>query len=216
MECDICSRPHGARRPFNCITCARNTLYELRIDHAGVLVEREELGKQVAQATSTSDKNIRDRETGGRPSRRFALISAKTAQAQVDHRVQGIADHMEALRQEIRKARQEISARKAALAQRKRTLEAVVQTVETRRAKTVEDIGFQMTRREQIWESRQKKLEFYRSYLCREAAKLYGLKRQRRIRNGVAVDQYIIGGLIIPDLREINSEYAFEALLSSS
>ena len=202
MDCDICSRPHSARLPFNCLTCARNLLYQPRIDHATVLFEKDGLESTIAIATSKSDRSQGESKE---LSRRYELEAAKIAKVQTDEQTKETESHIQILRQEIKAARQEISARKVALAQRHRMMEGVRQIAQQRRAKAVEDIESQVTRREEKWAAKSKRLEVNRAFLCHEAAKVYGLKCKRKMRNGVVFEQYSIGGVAIPDLREINS-----------
>ncbi|KAL4784287.1 UV radiation resistance protein and autophagy-related subunit 14-domain-containing protein [Aspergillus varians] len=45
MSCDICTRAQTLS--FLCPTCARNRLYQLHVDNASVLLEREYLGQQI-------------------------------------------------------------------------------------------------------------------------------------------------------------------------
>lgn len=203
MECEACSRPAGPRLAFHCTTCARNLLYQPRIDQASVLLEKEALGSQIAQAILEVQNG--DASSANGVSRRHRVEAARTEKTQVDNQTNGISSHIEILRQETRSARQEISSRKAALTQRRQRMDAVTQMVKMRRNRYIATIRSDIAQKDQAWNAKAKRLEGHRAFLCREVAQLYGLKCKRRTRNRIIVEQYSIGGVVIPDLRDMNS-----------
>ena len=204
MECDVCSRVNTSQLPFYCTTCARNVLYEPRIDHARVLVEKEYTSSRIAQATNKT-RESKDLSDDPRLSSRYVVELATTEKIQADQRVDDISTHMRILREEIKSAKQEISARKTALASRQRTIQSVQQAVSPERSRVLEGIQTQTARKTQAWSSVHERMQKDRGHLCREVANLYGLTAKRTIRKGIASQQYSIGGIAIPDLRDINN-----------
>lgn len=204
MECDVCSRVNTSQLPFYCTTCARNVLYEPRIDHAQVLVEKDYACSRITQATNKTGENEELLDVP-RLSSRYLVELSTTEKIQADQRVDDISTHMRILREEIKSAKQEIAARKTALASRRGTIQSVQQFIVPQRNRTLEGIQTQTARKAQAWTSAHERMQKDRGLLCREVANLYGLKSKRTIRKGIASQQYSIGGVWIPDLRDINN-----------
>ena len=204
MECDVCSRNQTSQLPFYCVTCTRNVLYEPRIDYSRILLEKGDVESRITQAICKEEGHAYTKQAPG-PSLRFAAEKVTAEKIRSDQAVQGISAHMEVLRNEIKSAKLEISSRKTALARRRSTTQAVQQTVDRRRERTLEGLNAQEAKSEQAWSSKYKRIQQDRAFLCKEVARLYGLKSIRKIRKGVASEQYSIGGVVIPDLREINN-----------
>ena len=213
MSCHICSRQPGSRLPFNCSTCARNHLYQLRLETAKILLERDSLGQQIHSPTSSTDAKdeeaAREQVVGGRGqkhSSRWAVQAANTREAQSSARTKAVLDHVEILKQEIKQGKEEISKRKAALAQRRSDAESANYQLSERRNTTLTTVQNTTKRTEHLWNSLHNKTAESRIFLCREAANLYGLRQKVRRKDGKARDTYTIGGVGIIDLRDMNSE----------
>ncbi|KAL4798147.1 UV radiation resistance protein and autophagy-related subunit 14-domain-containing protein [Aspergillus venezuelensis] len=65
MSCDICTRAQSSA--LLCSTCARSHLYELRLNNAGVLLEREYLGQQIETAVKEAGDQEQIREADAKP-----------------------------------------------------------------------------------------------------------------------------------------------------
>src|SRR5438046_1049021 len=110
MTCHVCSRSPNSRLPFYCTTCARNQLYQLRVEHIGVLLEKETAGRHIESAIvskranadvpvncETSDKS---RQDGNNPTR-WTIQAAQSRSAQSRVRTDAILNHVEILKEEI-------------------------------------------------------------------------------------------------------------------
>jgi hypothetical protein len=202
MQCDICFRTGGHRLPFLCPTDARNQLYEPRIKHARVLLEKDALDQQITSLLSSPVHSTE--KHGNAPAaiqQDVASILAEKDQA-VD-RTQQIIEHADELRAKIQKARVEIAKKQTVLGRRKSELGSAVNGVGARRIRQTEEVEKTVRITKYKWNQTHAVTASSRIFLCGEAAKLYGLRRVRR--NG-GLEDYKIGGIGIVDLRALNSE----------
>jgi hypothetical protein len=205
MQCDICFRTGGRKLPFLCATDARNQLYEPRLRHARVLLEKEQLDKEVSALVSrTSIEEVAgpSTETTQRSSTRCdvdKLIAERDAS--VDRTAQIIAQADE-LRAKVDEARADIAQRKAILAQRKSSLAIARDGLEAKRTKQLEDIERATKMSLYKWNQKHVMTIQSRAFLCAEVASLYGLQRQKN--SETRLDEYSIGGVKIVDLKAMN------------
>ncbi|KAK4190480.1 UV radiation resistance protein and autophagy-related subunit 14-domain-containing protein [Podospora australis] len=189
MNCSVCNRPHHAKTlPFLCAVDARNRLYELRIDVTKAQVENEELERQVDDAVKAQDsrthlEDLRDKE-----------------EAAVDRTNQIIAQ-ADRLRIEVEAARKEIEAKKDVLARRRSDLASVSAGGSSRRIKQLEEAERAVQRTKYKWGRSYDTMAATRTFLCEEAARLYGL---RQVKKG-SVKRYEIGGVEIFDVFAMNN-----------
>jgi hypothetical protein len=205
MQCDICFRTAG--KEWLCPTDARNILYESRIQNARVLLEKDALDQQITTLLAAQSKS----KDGDGNSLALAASVVDTAailaeKDQAIDRTKQIIAHADELRAKVDQAREEIAKRKASLTRRKSELASAANGVDARRARQTEDVEKSIRMTKYKWNQGHVTTASSRSFLCGEAAKLYGLKRIRR--NG-AVEEYSIGGMGIVDLRSMNSKSVF-------
>ena len=210
MECDICSRTSSLNLPFHCITCARNVLYEPRLEASRVLLEKESLGKTIENVVKTRPKGSDEQkkksknEEIGLP-QRWSRGTAKVRTVESEAKTGELQKHALSLREEIRTARDEISQRKAVLERRRKDVKTVRTTLLGRRTAGTNKLTESMRKGTQSWSGVNSKTTDTRAFLCREAALLYSLKQKKKPRGGTVEDQYSIGGIPLVDLKEINS-----------
>ena len=201
MQCDICFRTGG--KEYLCPTDARNLLYEPRLQNARVLLEKDALEQEVTNLllNSSNDRGT-TQTTGLAQSEDVPAIIAEREQAV--NRTQEIISWADELRAKIESARDEIAKRKAVMARRKSELASALSGTSARRTRQLEEVekSIRMTRYK--WNQSHGTTASSRTFLCGEAAKLYGLKRARR--NG-SLEEYRIGGVNITDLRSLNSMF---------
>lgn len=209
MQCDICHRSASSRLPFNCTLCARNALYQPRIELAQALLYRESLGKEVDQAVKSSSK---PRKTTNPTSTKFFETSptwvarrAAAEQTLSEEKTRTLHDHVQSLRDEIQIAKAEIAERKARLQARRSEAVSAKRELSQSQATAVEPVEKGIRRTEHRWDILHNKTSEARLFLCREAALLYSLQQRKRKRGGLGRDIYFIGGVPIPDLRDLNS-----------
>jgi chromosome segregation ATPase len=200
MQCDICFRTGGQKLPFLCPTDARNRLYEPRVHHAQILLEKDALDQQITNLLSSPQRNGEASPNGANDRPGVARLLAEKDQA-LD-RTQEIIAHADELRDKINKAREEIAKRKAIIDRRKSELASATNGVEARRNRQMDDVEKALRMTKYKWNQAHSITASSRTFLCGEAAKLYGLRRVRR--NG-AVEEYKIGGISVVDLRAMNS-----------
>lgn len=214
MICHICFRPPNSRRPFYCPTCARSQLYQLRVENAGVLLERSSIGQQIedAVAKGTSQEESREPDKTLRleegASRRCALQAATTRQAESAARTRALNERVKSLRADIKNKQTDISQRKAVLSRRRSDAESAKYQLAEREAATLANIENNTKRTDHLWHSLHSKTAEARIFLCREAANLYGLRQKvvDKDKEGGPREIYMIGGVPIVDLREMSGK----------
>lgn len=214
MNCDVCHRPASSKLPFLCSTCVRNDLYGLRLENVNVLLQKEELGRQVEEVingTKAGDasRGGEDVEAVDKTAGRWTIETARASQAESAERTRTIHDHIEILKKEIKDGKEDISKRKASIAQRRSDAESANHQLGQRRATTLSGAEKSIKKTEQLWNSLHAKTSESRGLLCREAADLCGLRQRKRMKGVVLREDYAIGGVGILDLREMNSGYRF-------
>ena len=210
MQCDVCQRSPNNRIPFNCTLCARSALYQPRIQLAQTLLQTEALGKEVEQNVTglaqpkkaTKTFSIKAPEL----SPTWAVQRAAAEQKASEEKSRHIYDHVQTLREEIQKAKAEITARRKILQRRRSDFASARQELSQSRPHAVEDVEKGMRRIEHRWDTLHNKTAESRVFLCREAALLYGLQQRKRKKGGLGRDVYVIGGVPIADLRDLNSK----------
>lgn len=204
MQCDICFRTGGSRLPFLCSTDARNRLYDPRIQNAQILLENDALEQQISTLVSAQAVG-QDNERDERPDSGLKLSSILAEKDQVVDRTRQIITQADELRAKVQTARDEITERKALLSRRKSDLASASNGIDARRTRQVEEVEKSVRMTKYKWNQGHATMAASRAFLCGEAAKLYGLKRQKK---SAGPDEYRIGGITIVDLRAMNSKYS--------
>ena len=209
MQCDICKRPSSSRLPFNCVDCARNALYEPRVQLAQILLQNEAISKDVernigAKSTSNNSRtvaNIKSPELRGA----WTLEQAKGDQICSTAKTQAMLSHVEALRKETESMKIEVAKRKSSLLKRRSVLKSAVNALSQHELVALKPVEKGVRRIQHRWDAIHTKTAESRVFLCREAAQLYGLQQRKRRKGTLGRDVYLIGGIPIVDLRDLNS-----------
>jgi hypothetical protein len=190
------------------VSCARNALYELRIDNARALLDREAASNKVdhfAPATKT-DIDLLARLSDTRIAGRVDISHASARTAQCREGIEQVQTHSELLRREIEEGKAEISRRKALLTQRRSEHSPASKAMAEWRKTSMESVQKAIRRTSTKATQQHQRMVDSRAFLCREAATLYGLKqRKKRGKDGVIIEDYFIGEVGIVDLRHMNS-----------
>ncbi|KAL3455557.1 UV radiation resistance protein and autophagy-related subunit 14-domain-containing protein [Aspergillus heterothallicus] len=176
MSCDICARAHTPRLRLLCPTCARNSLYQLRLENASVLLEKEYLSQQIEDAVTSKLSAENPQTTDRENCKIWALQSIINRQTQSYERTKSLAAQIESLRSEI----------------------------QDRNAGALTSIQNNHKRTDHLWNTLHTKTAEARIFLCREVASLYGLRQKVKKRNNELKELYMIGGVNIFDLRDLN------------
>lgn len=195
--CSLCDRSHHGRVPFLCAVDARNRLYPLRVQNARALIENEELERTVGEEEA-SKKPYLDRLKS-----EMAAANARTAE---------IMAQCERLKRQAEQTRKEVEKKKDVLARKESDLSAMSTGVAARRNRQLEETQESIRRIRFKWAACADTMVSTRSFLCEEAARLFGL---RQIRKGSS-KRYELGGVEIIDLHALNSELAHFLPISPS
>ncbi|OBT70143.1 hypothetical protein VE03_00633 [Pseudogymnoascus sp. 23342-1-I1] len=227
IHCDICFRPGSRKLPFLCATDARNQLYEPRLRHAEVLLQNDALSQEIAALTTedpTASSNDAQDTSTSTPASPPAERTPQQLALDLEHtlserdaslsRTASIIRKADALRLSITHARASITARKAALEARQRALEKARNGLAARQQKVLDDHAKASKMSTYRWNHAHALTVQARAFLCYQAAELYGLQRVRPRGVGGGVDEYMIGGIRIIDLRHMNTSSA--SLISAS
>lgn len=219
MSCHICDSTHS-RLLFLCPTCARNRLYQLRLETTRALLEKEHLGKQIEATVARVDLEARHREPGDRHSesncqgsRAWSLQLTSSKQAASSSRREDLSRNIEALKEEIRVKKAGLAGRRATLSRRRADAESAQYQLKEREEATLTGVQNTAKRTEHLWHSLHSKTAEARIFLCREAAHLYGL-RPKKPEKGDRRQLYMLGGMPIMDLRDMNGKVSFELVSS--
>ena len=209
MECDICQRPAGAKLHLNCTSCARNSLYFPRIQHAQLLLETESIGREV-------EKNVEDAsKSKGLPKKHasisdvhptFAIERATAERIVSSEKTEKIMAQAEMLRAQIEDMKQYLVTKRAEHSQRRKELAAARERLTERQKTDFVPVQKNITRSRSHWDTLHAKIAEARACLCKETAHLYGLQQRKRRKGTPGRDLYFIGGLPVPDLRDLNRE----------
>jgi hypothetical protein len=137
----------------------------------------------------------------------YELEEMKSESAALSERIRLISDRAEALNLEMKEHRKNILSKKAAMSQRRSDAESATYGREGRETKELEAVEGSIKRMKRRWNMKHEDIVIGRSSLCKEAARLAGLSRVKRMRpDGIIREFYLIGnGLNVFDLRELHS-----------
>ncbi|KAI9367819.1 UV radiation resistance protein and autophagy-related subunit 14-domain-containing protein [Aspergillus egyptiacus] len=188
MSCDICARAHSPRLQFLCPTCARNQLYDLRFKNATFLLERERLSLQIeaaVNANSAPGNSLKEHGeyksvTGNGSSKLWTLENITNKRALSSARQKAVSSEIE------KSAKYQLAEREAAC---------------------LAGIQNNIKRTDHLWHSLHSKTAEARIFLCREVASLYGLRQKVKKRDNGPKESYMIGGVSIIDLRDLNGKF---------
>lgn len=209
MQCDICQRPSSTRLPFNCTTCAQNTLYGPRIQQAQLLLETESIGREVETYVGSIQK-AKDASSNNANSSAihptFGIERATAERLVLAEQTEKIMAQTKLLRDQTEEMKRYLSNKRKEHSKRRSDLEDAKKVLLQRQITNLEPVQKSIKRTQSHWEVLHTKTVKARRFLCEEAAELYGLQQRKRRKGVTGRDLYYIGGLPIPDLRDLNSE----------
>ncbi|KAJ4271446.1 autophagy protein 14 [Fusarium torreyae] len=192
MDCEICHRNHDAKRlPFLCTVDARNAIFDGRIRNVQLLVENEDLQKEINELLEETSIPTKDHKDSLQAQQRIA-----------EDRTTQILAAADKLRNDIKAARDEIQSRKAALSRRKSDIAAVSDGLLERRVRQQKEMEKAINMVKYRWSRGADDMARTRSFLCMEAARLYGLNR---VKGSAGKYEYYLGGIPVVDLTAMNS-----------
>ena len=219
MECDICGKAGNLAYPLHCITCARSYLEQPRIELARSLIDRDAVEKHVQAVIHGSEDraiqhvSLTDSKGGLLVDRHectnnlnWQRTKAETAETQ--ERLQLISEQADRLREQMAATRKQLEANRASNAQRRSDLSSATYGIDSRRANELDKVQQIIRRLDYKSEKLHHDTIELRMQLCTTAAKLAGLKLNRRkTKDGGIKDVVHIGPgtrLRVWDLRHLN------------
>lgn len=223
MQCSICERDASH---VCCAACARHTAWPIRYNTLICTSETTALEEQISQylGASTEGGQVRSDPVRHREKAHFEIqtrscehsiaeITEETKKIQRDiegsmfhpvyHLLRTESHHVSACPwANLCIVKEKISALRQQNLKRRLQFEEVSSGLEEKRAIMLDSISRETRRTKQKWNALQNRTAEARTYLCKEAASLYGLKMKRRKKGTV---EYIIGNVQIPDLQELGS-----------
>jgi hypothetical protein len=203
LECDICLRPHSHKLPFYCPVDARNQLYELRLRHARVLLEKDGLDREISSLVTDDlrDTAGTDAEHGLQVPVRVTTNDSKAEAAR--DRTQQIIQKAEELRRSVEAAKADIASRKAVIQKGRQILEKTRNGLEARRNKQQDEVAKAIRLAKGRWNYCHAMTVQCRPYLCWQIGSLFALQRLKSEHS--LVTEFAIGGVKMVDLRNMNT-----------
>ena len=212
LQCQVCAKAPSSLLPFYCLTCARNILYEPRVEHAQLLLSKEALAKEVEQAVKAGKSDERlDQNAPGTPNSHGGVVNriyyeqAKARQSESSANTQSILEVTESLHGDVKKIKEDISTKKASLFARRAALGDARKELTRVEDQTIEPLRKDVALVRGRWDTVHGTTAEVRVLLCKEVAALYGLQQRKRKKGIPGRDLYLIGGVPIVDLRDLNS-----------
>ncbi|MCJ1404928.1 hypothetical protein MMC11_008154 [Xylographa trunciseda] len=213
--CQICGRSGSSALVLNCATCARNALYEPRLQHVQSLLSKEALGREVEQAL-TAGKDPKRTPKVAHPSARTAYELSTSKLSEVVERTKTVLSHADILQNQTKEMRLEMAMRKAAQGKCRTALTAAKRDLAEEDAKATEPVQKAITKTNSTWNTLHAETVKSRIFLCREVASLYGLQQRKRKKGISGRDTYLIGGVPIVDIRDINTADPLQITVSTA
>ena len=209
MQCDICRRSPSNRLPFNCTHCARGALYDPRLQHAQALLEVESVGHEVERkigATPSFAYTPYETEGSLEAHPTFAIERTTAERVVLAEQTEKIIAQAQMLRRQIDDIQVYLVNKREEHSKRRSDLEAAKRRLNQRQNSDFEPLQKSIKRAHSHWDVLHAKTAESRIFLCKEAAYLYGLQQHKRKKGVTGRDLYYIGGLPLPDLRDLNSK----------
>ncbi|KAE8376189.1 UV radiation resistance protein and autophagy-related subunit 14-domain-containing protein, partial [Aspergillus bertholletiae] len=212
MSCHVCSRAPTSRLKYLCPSCARNQLYQLRIENARILLEKESLEQQINNAVSSTYtlEALSERPDSGHLSLKdeehiaWPIQTIFNEKAKSSLRIKLLESRTKGLRLEIKNQKRNVSEHKLTLARRRSDAGSANYQLAEREAAIISSIHNNAIRTDHLWHTLHSKTAEARIFLCREAAYLYNLRQKVRKADGETKEEYTVGGIPIIDLRDLN------------
>jgi len=216
MECQLCLEHISQVKKAICPSCVRTILYKPRLDRLQSIINKEALTNRIQLILDTvshdnssplsSASQIVDITESGR---KFEVARQAELIKRIDLHIRDVHEQQKLVQKRVIEIRQSNARISADNAERQQKLDQARKEFEQGREGKLEEIMSDCAR----LENRLIKIRRYstesRKRACEETAHLLGLcKRKVYSSDGsTTVDQYTIGKVTIPDLRDMNSMF---------
>jgi hypothetical protein len=206
-SCPMCDKHITDQHRAKCANCVNTMLYDCRFDLARVLLEKESLEKKIEAIVGPEPEEPLDEETA-RLRKVWQRQQEKLEEQRVKEGQEEVQRQLIIARKEVEERKAHAQALKDNLQQRRANLAMVKDAHIRNSAKKKEDLKAENERLKAQYDALHNKIVDTRALLCREAANLLRLTHyKKKTKSGIIKDRYYIAGLLLPDLKEINSEY---------
>ncbi|KAF4555794.1 putative autophagy-related protein 14 [Elsinoe fawcettii] len=214
MECNICAKRLGCKRQAHCPSCVRASLYAPRLEQINALLDREKLHKRVqtvlkppSQLGSSDLSSASQIVDLTEASRKLEVERHRSHIGAVEARLESVREQQRHLKAQIAEARKDNAARKREQDKDRSRIAAARKKLQDEWVSQSETAASECKRLQRRLAKVQEHTVEGRQKLCMETAFLAGLNlKHRRRRDGLlSEDRYMIAGISIPDLRELNT-----------
>ena len=208
MACGICERKFSTRRKPFCPSCAKAILTPPRIEQAAALLGREKAHTHVEAIVRPGNDGILaalpedadwDAITAGLKTHSSERVEDE--KEAVLGRVREITERAEQLRREIEEHKAWITSREEVNTRRRNDLAKEHTQLQKHMTRTLEPIHAATRKARHRLNKVHGRTAEAREYLCKEASSLSGLKKARTAEGKM---QYLLSGLPLPSLKELN------------
>jgi hypothetical protein len=214
MECDlcgICDRHFDKTRNPLCIACAQATLYEPRVRHVTGLLDRENAHAHTEAIVRPGNDGVlaalpqdADWDAITNAVKKHSSERARAEQTRAETRIDAIAEQAEVLRRQVEEHRRYIQELRDVIEIRRRELSGERQELAKRKPLALGPVQLAKQKAAQRLDRIHGRTVEARSYICRHSSSLNGVHQLRDAR-GKHTGRYELNGLIIPNLKELNS-----------
>lgn len=208
MACDLCMRDFGGRRQALCVSCAHATIYGPRIQQAGALLEREHSHRLADAVIRPGNDGVLaalpqdvDFDAITARMKKHSCDRAQAERQAIENRLNAIVGKAEELKDQMQQYKKKIETQQEDLERRRKVLTEERQEHEKQKPRTVEPIQTVANKALQRLEKTHNRIVECRVLLCREAALSSNLQRRKSAKGR---SEYMLGGIVVPDLRELN------------
>ena len=208
MPCGICTKNFDSRRKPFCASCAKAKLYGPRVEQAASLLSREKTHTHAEAVLRPGNDGIlaalpedADLDAITAAVKTNSAHRAGEEREAIDGRIRDITEKADRLKEDIAAYKGLIASRKETNASRSARLNAEHAQLDKDKARVSEPIKSAVVKaRHRLNKVHTRTMEA-REYLCQEAGVLSGLKKTK-LPDGRS--QFVLRGLPIPNLRELN------------
>lgn len=211
MDCNICARSFDRSRKPLCITCAQVSVYEPRIRQVTGLLERENYhthseaivrpGNDGVLAALSQDA---DWDAITNAVKKHSSERAHAEQERVEARIAAITEQADSLRKHMEDYRSYIRDVKRKNEERRQEITTEQKELASRRPQVLTPVESAQQKAAHRAERVHTKTVDARAYICRHSSSLNGIHQLRDI-HGKHTGRYQLNGLVLPNLKELNS-----------
>lgn len=211
MDCFTCKKLSEKEDGLICVACTRNAINPLRIELTKVLLQKEELAKKVEHIIDPDNNPAPDEDTKRLAvllrERHLRKIEAEQEQAEEER----VRELLAIKQQELADLKARRDNLKSHNSQRKNDLAKTKKEILGAKKQQLKEMAEKAAQEKLKAEALHNKTIEAKATLCREVASLKRLRHgKKKLKDGTIKELYFVSGLVLPDLRQINSTYSVD------